>query len=694
MPFRSIRRYPVLRYSLAVAVVIWLSSSSCTCSNNVGDDVDAGGNGLTCVCTCDFSSAGTCASGCADVGSSTCPTTITAGGRTVTNCLTLSPKMCLPAERNPHFGNTAPSADGFCENVCNDWGGKLINLLGNPCVLGLSPECHGVAVVPDGGPAIQNFGPTCDQACPTVSCTTDAIDAGAGLPLRLAVCASEDGGVAPGALPACCTQVSTCGTNSRVICAPDTDPEGLFAWIFRHENRGSVDGTSTVTISSGDAGTTVPVRGSVTFVGRACSSNPCNVGMGFQLFVERANLNGVSISDVSVVGGTMTPGSIMLIDGTGAPAGSDLTVTVEATGSGCLLSLPVVGCVIPVSGRAARHLVPNAPDQPTVHVAFALRTFTLSGSFHSEGSPDDGIGPFDVALSIHGSINNVALTANAGPDQSVECQRPEGASVVLDAGATFDPENQIITYSWHSRDPLFGPFLGDSPAISVVAPKGTTTYGVTVFDMGGQGDQATTHVTVVDSTAPSFDSVDVEPPCLWSPSHRMVLLRLGAEIRPTLSDACDGTATAIIESVTASQGPLDHGSGQTAPDVLFGTRAACVRAERNGPGKAGRVYTITLRATDSAGNTSRRSTQVVVPHDQGGSKCQKTDSALLVDDDDPRCLEGGPPPPLADAGASMSAQGSAGGQSASGCASAAQLPLVALTALLIARRRRESRSGC
>ena len=42
-----------------------------------------------------------------------------------------------------------------------------------------------------------------------------------------------------------------------------------------------------------------------------------------------------------------------------------------------------------------------------------------------------------------------------------------------------------------------------------------------------------------------------------------------------------------------------------------------VRSTRAGTNKAGRVYTITIRATDLAGNVTTSTQTVTVPHDQG-----------------------------------------------------------------------------
>jgi hypothetical protein len=53
-----------------------------------------------------------------------------------------------------------------------------------------------------------------------------------------------------------------------------------------------------------------------------------------------------------------------------------------------------------------------------------------------------------------------------------------------------------------------------------------------------------------------------------------------------------------------------------ADAVIIDAHHVSLRAERLGGG-TGRIYTITITATDSHGNTSRANVTVTVPHDQG-----------------------------------------------------------------------------
>ena len=116
-------------------------------------------------------------------------------------------------------------------------------------------------------------------------------------------------------------------------------------------------------------------------------------------------------------------------------------------------------------------------------------------------------------------------------------------------------------------------------------------------------------VTVVDTTPPVITRVVPNPASLWPPNHKMKTVKVAV----AADDACGEVTTRIIQVV--SNEPVNGtGDGDTGPDWnITADHKVQLRAERAGPG-SGRIYTITVEATDEAGNTATKTTEVTVPH--------------------------------------------------------------------------------
>lgn len=115
------------------------------------------------------------------------------------------------------------------------------------------------------------------------------------------------------------------------------------------------------------------------------------------------------------------------------------------------------------------------------------------------------------------------------------------------------------------------------------------------------------------ATPPTL-TVSLSPSVLWPPNHQMVT------IAATIIASDDSGAAPDIElvSIVSSEPDNDIGDGHTTSDIqdaAFGTddRTFKLRAERSGRG-AGRIYTVTYRTRDAAGNTTGAQAVVVVPH--------------------------------------------------------------------------------
>jgi hypothetical protein len=92
----------------------------------------------------------------------------------------------------------------------------------------------------------------------------------------------------------------------------------------------------------------------------------------------------------------------------------------------------------------------------------------------------------------------------------------------------------------------------------------------------------------------------------------MVAVRVNARVE----DSCS-SATWKITSVTSNEDENGQGDGNTTADWrITGDHALLLRAERSGGG-SGRIYSITIVATDRSGNTAEKVLTVTVPKSQG-----------------------------------------------------------------------------
>jgi hypothetical protein len=136
--------------------------------------------------------------------------------------------------------------------------------------------------------------------------------------------------------------------------------------------------------------------------------------------------------------------------------------------------------------------------------------------------------------------------------------------------------------------------------------KGINSYAVNTFPQPSTSNplrQILRFEIDADDQAPLIESVVATPSILWPPNHQMVPVT----VRVAATDNC-AVASKRIVSVTGDE-PQDG-----PPDwQITGDLTLLLRAERNGPGR-GRTYTLTVEVTDSSGNASRQTVDVVVPH--------------------------------------------------------------------------------
>jgi hypothetical protein len=202
--------------------------------------------------------------------------------------------------------------------------------------------------------------------------------------------------------------------------------------------------------------------------------------------------------------------------------------------------------------------------------------------------------------------------ANAGPDQTLECQGGGGATVDLDGSGSRDADCDVMRYAWTGP---FGSANGQKP--TVFAPLGPNVVSLVVDDPWSSSSPDTTQITVRDTQPPSLQ-VTLTPTVLWSPDHRLV--RIDATI--SVTDSCgDAPPQVVLTSIISDQPDNGVADGDTDDDIQddaigFLDQSFLVRAERAGNDPLGRTYTVTYTATDASGNKTQTSATVHVPLSQ------------------------------------------------------------------------------
>lgn len=263
------------------------------------------------------------------------------------------------------------------------------------------------------------------------------------------------------------------------------------------------------------------------------------------------------------------------------------------------------------------------------------------GNFFEKTSYDawiDAIDDEDVVgasiLSGDASGNTTMVTlpvAAAGPDRIEECTSPEGTVVELDgSNSTRAPDDEAATaYLWNVNGTEY-----HGEIVDVTLPKGESDAILTLTDDRAFTGVDQTLLEVVDTTPPVIHDIVITPECMWPPNHKYVRFALGDEIWVDADDACDGDLDIKITHVASSQPDNGNGDGNTTHDAVFSDEVMCLRSERAGNDKNGRMYRVTFEVMDDEGQGAEHTAYVRVPHDQRDHDCPELDPSYFLDDAD------------------------------------------------------------
>jgi hypothetical protein len=216
---------------------------------------------------------------------------------------------------------------------------------------------------------------------------------------------------------------------------------------------------------------------------------------------------------------------------------------------------------------------------------FALGTTTVNVSA-TDAAGNVAKGSFTITVR-----DTTAPALTVPQNLTLEATSAAGAVANFAASAT-----DVVTAS---------PTIAYSAAPGSTFPIGTTTVNVSATDAAGNKSTGSFTVTVRDTTAPTIGSVTASPDTLWPPNKKMVPVTISVA-----STDIVGVSSVKIVSVTTNE------PDGTTQWQITGNLTLNLKSDRLGTGN-GRIYTITVEVRDAAGNATRKTVVVTVPHDQG-----------------------------------------------------------------------------
>lgn len=219
-----------------------------------------------------------------------------------------------------------------------------------------------------------------------------------------------------------------------------------------------------------------------------------------------------------------------------------------------------------------------------------------------------------------GSCNRYSISIDAQDVTAPVLEVPDPITLECNAAGGIPVEDGDIQ-AWLAcavaEDECEGPVSvhHDEPAFFPAAcpPGAETTVTFDAADGAGNESSAASSISVVDTTGPAV-LCNVARPTLWPPNHAMIDVGLTF----SAADLCASGPLSYAVSVSSDEdASMETGSGGRVhcPDAIVGGDLSVrLRAERSGD-RDGRVYLITVSATDSCGNVGTCQVPVAVPLD-------------------------------------------------------------------------------
>jgi hypothetical protein len=382
---------------------------------------------------------------------------------------------------------------------------------------------------------------------------------------------------------------------------------------------GSASQSATLTVQEGTstsdpADATVCQGASAAFSTTASGTGPFH----YAWTLDGSPFNGDSAS-INVPTGSLSVGPhTVAVTTTGAcgSASQSATLTVQPT------TATTDPADAAVCQGATANFATTASGTGPFHYAWKLDGSPFNGDSASINVPTGSlsVGNHTVAVTTTGACGSASQSATLTVQAPTATTDPADQTVCKGATASFSTTASgtgPFHYAW-TLDGL--PFNGDSPSINVPTgslSSGNHTVAVTTTGSCGSASQSAT-LTVGSPPVITLTTSNIN---MWPPNHSYHTFT-AADFGATAS-GCDGdlTSSIVIASVSSDEpenNPLGA-DGSTLNDIVIAAncQSTQLRIERDA-NLNGRVYTITFKVTDSAGNTTTATATVSVPINQSG----------------------------------------------------------------------------
>ncbi|GGK77687.1 hypothetical protein GCM10011405_26850 [Rufibacter glacialis] len=279
----------------------------------------------------------------------------------------------------------------------------------------------------------------------------------------------------------------------------------------------------------------------------------------------------------------------------------------------------------------------------------AMENNQFSASFPLTNAEAEGLVPFTIHF--EDEVGNAGILVTATTDASTvtyDRTKPTLSSVAISSGnhnLGYAKEGDVITLNFTASESTETPRVtiagNPVPPTAGVTNSYTASYIMTAADAEGQvaftidfqdqsgnmGTQVTTTTNgssvAYDRTAPVITKASVNKPKLMVPNHTLEDIKVSYVVT-------DRNNVNVVLSVTSNEPENGVGDGNTGPDMeIVNEHQVRLRAERSGTGN-GRIYTITITATDIAGNISTQALTVTVPLHHGVSPISNSGAAAAL----------------------------------------------------------------